>query len=190
MKALAIIFFMALPVALSAGEIDDIQAVEREIAAENEAMEIVKRARERAIKAVQASSLGVEYAGLKNALQAARAEFESSDAYTLYKSEETKKWLDPLSCLEDRCSDEEQAQRWAEVDRRIDAYFAAQEQFERETEEIRFAKERIYDQLDRLVDLMTDVFIEDEVDKAIELDLRELERSLRRIWAHKNGHSA
>ena len=160
--------------------------MEREIAAQNDAFDIVRRARERAIKAVNASSLGVEHARLEDALQTATRTFESSEPVTLVRSEETRKWADPVSCIVDRCSEAEENRRWAEINRRMEAYYAAKEQFDREMRDMRTAKEAAYDRMERLVDLMTDIFIEDEIDNAIEMELRELERSLRRIWV-QNG---
>ena len=180
----------------------DIDAVEQEIAAEDEAAAIYKRARERAVAAVAASSAGQDVANLQAALEAADAAFKKSEAYQQYLGDDKLGDLPEypwrVECPD--CSFDERTKKLkdaqdahsAAVQAQLDEYEARRLHYDaaREAAGLDQMKDAIFAAQQRVLRLrkkMTDRFIEDEIIKAVEEDMKPLERELRKIRRNPDG---
>ncbi len=166
-----------LPHVVFADEAADIAAVEREITAEDEATEIVKKARERARKAVLASSIGQHAEQHRLAVKAANEAFRNSTAYRQYLGDEQMGEFRCVNCSSEDYLEKSHAhneERFARVRR----FEEARKEFR--LEELDDESVVLHNRMRRLIDKMTDRFIEDEIDKAIEQDLKALEQELRK----------
>ena len=162
---------------IAADDAADIAAVEQEIAAEDEAAAFVKRARKRAEKAVRASSIGQYAEQHRLATIAANEALKTSTAYRQYLGEEQLGEFRCVNCSSDVYLEKSHAHN--------EERFARMRRYEDVRKELRLdelADESaiLHNRIRRLIDKMTDRFIEDEINKAIEQDLRALERELRR----------
>ena len=191
--ALALVF----PVAQSfSDEASDIEAVDRELEAEDMAFELYKRALDRANKAVAASSLGKKAERLWDEFSAATEAFEKTRAYREYLGSDKLPVYSfstyfPTYRRLDEESNEEYWQRLygsagreryhEEKDARHERYVETRRSFrikeiveERDTADFR---------MNALRKKMVLKFLMDEINKAVEQALYGLERELRDIHA-------
>ena len=191
-----------------ADEAADLEAVEQELEAETIALELYKRARERAVKAVQASSLAAKHDRLwevsREALEAhKRASGETrqawdreSAAWDMAREAEREAQIQSIGALAEGGEDGIDAslrvmKEWQENDRTRPRAMALSEETKefREVEnrlwrEYRSASDAAFVQSERMgmmIDKMTLKFLADEIAKAVEQELGDLERELREI---------
>lgn len=189
-----------------AEEAADIEAIERELQAENRAIEIVKRARERAERAVMASSIGKEVERLQAEVKNVYAILENTEAHRQYLGSDKMDLTLDEQCPHERrvivecddCSAKEWSKkqraddhaRWERRSACVDAHFAEHEaryqRFLDKREELRIdeivdERDAAYSRMRQLIEKMTDRFIEDEINNAIEQDMNALERELRKM---------
>ena len=175
--ALAVVtlaFTLTLPAAQSlADDAADVEAVERELEAEAMAIELYERAVERANKAVAASSLGKKVARLWNEFWSANDAFEETRAYREYLGPDKLE----VGCF--GCSDAEREAKSAERDARLNRYHEARRSFR--IAEIVEERDAAHLRMNALRNKMVLKFLADEIAKAAEQKLNDLERELREI---------
>lgn len=166
------------PASLFADDAADIDAVEREIMAEDRAMEIVMRARERAEVAVRSSSIGKNVERLQAEFRTAKQEFENTEAYRQYLGSDQ---LGAFSCT--GCSSDEYLEKSHEHNQEQHARYMRFEETRKgfRLEELSSEAGELHKRMRRLIEKMTDRFIEDEINRAKEQDMRALERELRKM---------
>ena len=203
-----IAFVLALPGANAvADEAADIEAVERELEAEAMALELYDRARSRAVKAVEASSLAQEHKALTDSTSDAFDSYlRASDEADLASDRASKAWeiarkaefdasleINPTPRAGEDVIDARirAMQEWRAADKTRPHALSLSEESRtlREFASTLFQKymtasDKALAQSERMrmvIDKMTLKFLVDEITKAVEQGLGDLERELREI---------
>lgn len=151
----------------------DVEAVERELEAEETALQLYRRAVERASKAVEASSLGQKVKRLWGEFWAAREAFEETRAYREYLGP------DKLEIVCITCSREEQKARSAEIETRRERYQETHLSFR--IAEIVEERDAAHRRMNLLRNRMVLKFLANEIARVAEQELGDLERELREL---------
>ena len=153
----------------------DVEAVERELEAEATALELYRRAVERANKAVEASSLGQKVKQLEKKLAAIEETLVNTRAY--------REWRGPdkFTALCHVCEgpENESIGSYAEYTDRMHRYFDARRSFR--VDEVLEEYEAEHSRMNALQSRMVLKFLADEIARAVEQELGNLERELREL---------
>ena len=154
-----------------ADEQADIKAVEDILEIEKQAIEIRKRARDRANVVVDGSSLGASCKKSHKTYKKALDDFNKSKAYREYLGDEKMKRLDYNYTSR-------QFDKWnKEMQRRQDAYTAAKEPVDKFMDVF----VALTKQCNRMKDKVFLIFLDDEIEKAVKSKKKHLSRELKKL---------